>query len=126
MSLLAGAFAMAPHVNGGLVLGSLVGAVAFFALSQGAVMFVFISEVFPTAVRAKGQATGTFVHWVTAAAVTWTFPVVAKHSIAMVFGFFAAMMVLQFLFAWRMMPETKSTSLEDIEKTLLPLHRPEL
>jgi MFS transporter, SP family, xylose:H+ symportor len=118
LSLLAWAFSSGPHVNGRLVLGALVGSIAFFALSQGAVMFVFISEVFPNAVRAKGQALGTFVHWTMAAAVTWSFPVVAKHSVAGAFGFFAVMMVLQFFFVWCIMPETKTASLEDIGKRL--------
>jgi MFS transporter, SP family, xylose:H+ symportor len=114
LGLLAGAFANGPNVNGRLVLIALAGAIAFFALSQGAVMFVFISEIFPNTVRAKGQALGTFVHWSMAAMVTWSFPVVATRSVAGAFAFFAAMMALQFVFAWRMMPETKNTSLEDV------------
>ena len=61
-------------------------------------MFVFISEVFPNAVRAKGQALGTFVHWVDGGARSrGRFPVVAKHSVAGAFGFFAAMMVVAIL-----------------------------
>jgi hypothetical protein len=120
LSLLAGAFANGPSVNGRLVLSALIGAIAFFALSQGAVMFVFISEIFPNAVRAKGQALGTFVHWTTAALVTWSFPVVAKFSVASAFGFFAVMMVLQFVFALCVMPETRNTSLEDVGKQLAP------
>ncbi len=80
-------------------------------------MFVFISEVFPNAVRAKGQSLGTLVHWVMAAAVTQCFPLVAKHFVVAAFGFFGAMMVLQFLFAWYVMPETKGAALEDIGKT---------
>jgi MFS transporter, SP family, xylose:H+ symportor len=120
LSLLAVAFANGPDVNGRLVLGALIGAIAFFAMSQGAVMFVFISEIFPNAIRAKGQALGTFVHWSTAALVTWSFPVVASHSVAGAFGFFAAMMALQLLFVWRIMPETRNTSLEDIAGQLTP------
>ncbi len=121
MFLLAGAFSNGTNVNGtnvngGLVLGALIGFIAFFAMSQGAVMFVFISEVFPNAVRAKGQSLGTIVHWSMAAAVTQCFPWVAKHSVASAFGFFGVMMVLQFFFAWRMMPETKGAALEDIGK----------
>ena len=98
------------------MLGALIGSIAFFAMSQGAVMFVFISEVFPNAVRAKGQALGTFIHWSMAAMVTWSFPVVAERSVAGTFGFFAVMMVLQFLFVWKIMPETKGRALEDIGK----------
>lgn len=116
--VLAGAFANGQAVNGTLVLCALVGAVAFFAMSQGAVMFVFISEIFPNTVRGKGQALGTFVHWSAAAAVTWSFPVVAKHNVSGAFGFFGLMMVLQFFFAWCIMPETKNASLEEIENQL--------
>ena len=114
MFLLAGAFSGGENVNGGLVLGALIGFIAFFAMSQGAVMFVFISEVFPNAVRAKGQSFGTIVHWSMAAVVTQCFPWLAKHYVAGGFAFFGAMMVLQFLFAWYIMPETKDAALEDI------------
>jgi sugar porter (SP) family MFS transporter len=118
MFLLAAAFWDGQNVNGRLVLGGLIGFIAFFAMSQGAVMFVFISEVFPNAVRAKGQSLGTLVHWVMAAAVTQCFPLVAKHFVIAAFGFFGAMMVLQFFFAWWIMPETKGAALEDIGKTV--------
>ena len=61
-------------------------------------MFVFISEIFPNAVRAKGQSLGIFVHWSLAALITWRFPVYAKAGLAnWVFAFLAAMMVLQSL-----------------------------
>ncbi|MGO8691601.1 MAG: sugar porter family MFS transporter [Thermoguttaceae bacterium] len=121
LALVAAAFATA---QGGspahprLVLAGLIGSIAFFAMSQGAVTFVFISEVFPNAVRAKGQAFGTLVHWVMDTTVTWTFPVLAALSVAGVFGFFAVMMVLQFVFVWKIMPETKGAALEDLEKRL--------
>ncbi len=118
LAMVAGAFSNSAEGSGGLVLVAMIGFIAFFALSQGAVMFVFISEIFPNAVRAKGQAWGTFIHWSAAAAVSWTFPVVADVSVAGMFGFFALMMVLQFFFAWKIMPETKGTALEDIEKRL--------
>jgi MFS transporter, SP family, xylose:H+ symportor len=118
LGLLAGAFSSDPAAHGRLILGALMGSIASFALSQGAVMFVFVSEVFPNAIRAKGQALGTFVHWCMAAAVTWSFPIVADHSVANAFGFFAVMMVLQFFFAWKIMPETKGGALEDVETRL--------
>jgi sugar porter (SP) family MFS transporter len=118
LGLVAVTFANNPDQHEWLILGGLVGSIAFFAMSQGAVMFVFISEVFPNAVRAKGQAFGTVVHWSMAAAVTWSYPRVAGISVASVFGFFGAMMVLQFLFAWYVMPETKGSALEDIGKRL--------
>jgi len=118
LALVAVAFANNADRHEWLILGGLVGSIAFFAMSQGAVMFVFISEVFPNAVRAKGQAFGTLVHWSMAAAVTWSYPKMAGISVASVFGFFSAMMALQFFFAWRIMPETKGTALEDIGKRL--------
>ncbi len=101
-----------------LVLAGLLGFIAFHAIGQGAVIWVFISEIFPNAVREKGQALGSLTHWVLAAAVSWVFPVVARASGVLVFGFFAAMMFLQFLFALRLMPETKGFSLEALQRVL--------
>ncbi len=105
--------------SGGLVvLAGLLVFQASHAFSQGAVIWVFIAEIFPNAVRAKGQALGSFTHWFMAAVVSWTFPIVAERSGAWPFGFFAAMMGLQLLFAWKLMPETKGGTLEDIEARL--------
>lgn len=104
--------------SGGLVLAGLLGFIAFHAIGQGAVIWVFISEIFPNTVREKGQALGSFTHWVMAALVSFTFPVVAQASGGHAFAFFAAMMFLQFLFAWRLMPETKGLSLEALQTTL--------
>jgi sugar porter (SP) family MFS transporter len=121
LTLVGGAFSIGSGgsmASGRLLLVALIGSIGFFAISQGAVMFVFISEVFPNAIRAKGQAFGTFVHWSMAAIVTWTFPVVAERFVAGTFGFFALMMVLQLLFVWKIMPETKGGALEDIGKRL--------
>ncbi|WP_024460944.1 sugar porter family MFS transporter [Marinimicrobium sp. LS-A18] len=109
---------MAEEISGSLVLYGLLGFIAAFAISQGAVIWVFISEIFPNRVRAKGQAFGSFTHWFMAAAVSWLFPVFADGNGGLVFIFFGLMMVLQFLFVWKIMPETKGTSLEDLEYTL--------
>jgi sugar porter (SP) family MFS transporter len=103
------------HPNGVLVLGGLLGFIAAFAVSQGAVIWVFISEVFPSAVRGKGQALGSTTHWVMAAAITWAFPVFAAHVGGWVFAFFGAMMLLQFFWVWRVMPETNGVALEDMD-----------
>jgi sugar porter (SP) family MFS transporter len=94
--------------------------IAFFALSQGAVIWVFISEVFPNQVRAGGQALGSFTHWILAALIANAFPFVANRlGPETVFTFFCGMMVLQLLFVWRLMPETKGVSLEELEERLL-------
>jgi sugar porter (SP) family MFS transporter len=119
LGLVAAQFAGGPNAgtgSGAVVLAALLGYIAFFAFSQGAVIWVFLSEIFPNAVRAQGQALGTFTHWFMAAAVSWIFPVVAEGSATWVFGFFAAMMALQFVFAWTVMPETKGSTLEDVEQ----------
>ena len=94
--------------------------IAFFAFSQGAVIWVFISEIFPNAVRARGQALGSSTHWVMATVIAFTFPWFAEHlGGGNTFAFFCAMMVLQLIFVLRFMPETKGTSLEGVEKTLI-------
>jgi len=94
--------------------------IAFFAFSQGAVIWVFISEIFPTQVRAKGQTLGSTTHWVMAAVIAFSFPYLAeKVGGGNTFLFFAIMMVLQLLFVWKLMPETKGKSLEQIEHSLI-------
>jgi sugar porter (SP) family MFS transporter len=90
----------------------------FFAISQGAVIWVYISEVFPTRVRAKGQAIGTSTLWVMNALISAIFPVLAKKSSATPFFFFAAMMLIDFILVAAIYPETKGVSLEELEKRL--------
>jgi sugar porter (SP) family MFS transporter len=92
--------------------------IAFFALSQGAVIWVFISEIFPNSVRSKGQTLGSTTHWVMAWIVSGTFPIIVQkyeYGGAYAFALFAAISVLQLLFAWKIMPETKGKSLEQIQ-----------
>lgn len=92
--------------------------IAFFAFSQGAVIWVFISEIFPNKVRAKEQALGSFTHWFGAAIISWLFPIIAEHESiggGYAFMFFSLMMVLHLFFAWKVIPETKGKSLEEIE-----------
>lgn len=94
--------------------------IAFFAFSQGAVIWVFISEIFPNQVRAKGQTLGSSTHWIMAALIAFSFPYFAeKLGGATTFFFFATMMVLQLIFVWRFMPETKGKSLEQIESNII-------
>jgi sugar porter (SP) family MFS transporter len=112
------AWAFAAGRGGALVLASLIGYIAFFAFSQGSVIWVYLSEIFPNRVRARGQALGSFTHWFWAALVSWTFPVIAEVSGAMAFAFFAVMMVLQFVLVFLYLPETKGVSLEQIQRRL--------
>jgi len=101
-----------------IVLASLLVFIASHAFGQGAVIWVFISEVFPNRVRARGQALGSFIHWFMNAAIVWTFPMIAAKSGGHPFAFFAAMMVLQLLWVLWIMPETKGVSLEEIQRKL--------
>lgn len=106
-------FATATHPD--WLVWLLVGFIAFFAFSQGAVIWVYLSEVFPNLVRAKGQSLGSFTHWVMNALISSVFPVMAASSGAAPFVFFAFMMVVQFVVVFVFYPETKGFSLEQME-----------
>jgi MFS transporter, SP family, arabinose:H+ symporter len=101
-----------------LLIWPLMGYIAFFAFSQGAVIWVYISEVFPNAVRAKGQSLGSFTHWFMTALLSWIFPLLSAHSAAVPFGFFSIMMAIQFFVVLFVFPETKGVSLEDMQTKL--------
>jgi sugar porter (SP) family MFS transporter len=119
LGLVAQAF-YAHNFSGWSVIVYLLFYIAFFALSQGAVIWVFIAEIFPNQVRAKGQTLGSSTHWVMAAIIAFSFPMLAeKLGGGNTFLFFSIMMVLQLLFVWKVMPETKGKSLEQIERTLV-------
>jgi SP family arabinose:H+ symporter-like MFS transporter len=92
--------------------------IAFFSISQGAVIWVYISEVFPNRVRAKGQSLGSSSHWIMNALISLVFPILAARSGGIPFVFFAAMMVLQFVIVLRFFPETKGISLEQLQHKL--------
>jgi sugar porter (SP) family MFS transporter len=109
-------FSTQAHQN--LLVWLLVGFIGFFAFSQGAVIWVYLSEVFPTRVRAKGQSLGSFTHWAMNAIVSGTFPVIAASSGAAPFVFFAAMMVVQFFVVLVWYPETKGHTLEEMQHKL--------
>ena len=99
----------------------LIGFIAFFAFSQGAVIWVFISEIFPNAVRSQGGSLGSSTHWIMAAIIAWVFPIIVEGSASggfYCFVFFTIMMFLQLIFIWRVMPETKGRTLEEIQKDL--------
>ena len=108
------------HFNGWAVPVYLFIYIAFFAFSQGAVIWVFISEIFPTQVRAKGQTLGSTTHWFMAALIAFSFPYLAeKAGGGNTFFFFTVMMIAQLFFVWRLMPETKGKSLEQIGHNLV-------
>ena len=106
------------HQHEELLVWLLVGYIAFFAFSQGAVIWVYIGEVFPNRVRAKGQSLGSFSHWLMNGIISLVFPVMAAKSGGYPFVFFAAMMVLQFFVVLFFYPETKGESLEQLQKKL--------
>ena len=93
--------------------------IAAHSIGQGAVIWVFISEIFPNRHRAEGQTLGSFTHWIFAAALTTFFPkMVAAFPPGYVFSFFAGMMVLQLIWVKTMVPETKGVPLEQIQRQL--------
>jgi SP family arabinose:H+ symporter-like MFS transporter len=104
--------------NANLLLWLLIGFIASFAFSQGAVIWVYISEVFPTAVRSRGQSIGCSTHWIMNALISWAFPIVAISSKTAPFAFFSAMMLVQLIVVRVWYPETKGVSLELVEKRL--------
>ncbi len=98
----------------------IVGFIAFFAFSQGAVIWVFLAEIFPNKVRSKGQALGSFTHWIMNAIIGLLFPIaLAGFGGGDVFMFFAVMMIPFFFFVWKVMPETKGKSLEELERIVV-------
>ena len=99
----------------------LIGFIGFFAFSQGAVIWVFISEIFPNSVRSQGGALGSFTHWIMAAAISYAFPVIVEGSPSggyYSFIFYTVMMVLHLAFVWYYLPETKGKTLEKIQEEL--------
>lgn len=106
------------HFEGYMMLICICAYIAFFAVSLGATIWVVIAEVFPNSVRAQGQAFGSATHWVWSALLTWFFPMFLSIGGQYIFGIFAVMAALSFVFAlW--LPETKNKSLEQIQKELV-------
>lgn len=101
-----------------LLLPLLVFFIAAFAMSQGAVIWVYLSEVFPTNVRSKGQSLGSSSHWISNGIIANLFPYIAGYSKSLPFAFFAAMMVLQFFTVLFFYPETKGQTLESMQEHL--------
>jgi MFS transporter, SP family, arabinose:H+ symporter len=102
-----------------LLVWLLVAYIGFFAFSQGAVIWVYLSEVFPNLVRAKGQSLGSFTHWIMNAMISGVFPLLAATSGSIPFMFFAVMMVVQFFVVLMFYPETKGVSLEQMEERMV-------
>ena len=101
-----------------LLVWLLVGFIASFAFSQGSVIWVYLSEVFPNRVRAKGQSLGSLTHWLMNAAISFAFPTLAAWSKSIPFMFFSAMMVVQFVVVLLAYPETKGVTLEEMQRRL--------
>ena len=102
----------------GYLLLMLVTFIGFFAFSQGAVIWVYLSEIFPTAVRSRGQALGSATHWGMNAIIGQTFLMVAQYTLALPFVFFAICMVVQFFVVLLVFPETRGVELESMDKAL--------
>ena len=121
ISLTMVAFAFYSQLGSVVLLLSIMLFIASHAIGQGAVIWVFISEIFPNTVRANGQAFGTGIHWIFAALITLVGPIVIdvyKDNPWPIFAFFAFMMLLPLVFVLFMMPETKGLSLEEIESKM--------
>ena len=102
-----------------LVLAALALFIASHAFGEGSVIWVFLSEIFPSRIRAWGQSLGSLTHWTAAAIITWLFPgVVARIGPAAGFGFFFVCMVGLLLWVIFVMPETKGIALEDMDEHL--------
>jgi sugar porter (SP) family MFS transporter len=108
------------NIGGYLLLVMLIGFIGFFAASQGAVIWVLLSEMFPNNIRARGSAIGSFSHWFFNALLTFLFPVVAAATgIGYVFIFYAVATLISFFFFRAFLVETKGKSLEQLEKIVL-------
>lgn len=119
VSLAAVSWAFSNDIGGIVVVAFVFLFIASHALGQGAVIWVFIAEIFPNNVRTKGQSIGCGTHWVFAAMITLLMPyLLGQFNAQTIFGFFAAMMVLQLLWVLFVMPETKGRSLENLAEGL--------
>ena len=120
------AWAFYSHAGSAFLMTFLLLFIAAHAIGQGAVIWVFISEIFPNSIRAMGQSFGASVHWVFAAIITLVTPIFLDKDKGIfgkdpwpIFAFFAFMMVLQLVWVLTRMPETKNVSLEELEKKLI-------
>ena len=115
------AWLFSTHSHPGALVWILVTYIAFFALSQGAVIWVYIGEVFPNSVRSKGQGVGNASHWIMNTIIALEFPVVVHYlNTETPFVFFAVMTIVQFLVVLFTYPETKGQTLEALQRRLVP------
>jgi SP family arabinose:H+ symporter-like MFS transporter len=115
MSLAGVAWVFSTDTHQGLLVWFFMLFIGFFATSQGAVIWVYLAEVFPSRVRSKGQSVGSSSHWIMNAVIAGVFPYVAAKSHALPFVFFAGMMAVQFFVVLFVYPETKGRTLEEIQ-----------
>jgi len=113
-----GFYARGGEAAGWIVLTGFIVFIASHAFGQGAVIWVFISEIFPNTLRARGQALGSFTHWIMAAVISQTFPMFAEQLGWRIFAIYGICMVGQLIWVLLVMPETKGVSLEEIQKKL--------
>ncbi len=106
------------QAGGRVVLISIFVFSASHAFGQGSVIWVYLSEIFPNRVRARGQSLGSTTHWIAAALISWTFPLIAEVSGGYTFAFYAVCMVAQLIWVIFVMRETKGISLEEIQKQM--------
>jgi sugar porter (SP) family MFS transporter len=115
------AWLFATDSHPGALVWLLVVYIAFFSMSQGTVIWVYIGEIFPTSVRSKGQGVGSASHWIMNALIALEFPVVAHYmNTETPFVFFAVMTVVQFVVVLFVFPETKGQTLEELQRRLVP------
>lgn len=112
------AIVFATHQYANLLVWLLMAFIACFAISQGTVVWVYLSEIFPTSVRAYGQSVGSSSHWIMNAIISAVFPILAATSGAYPFVFFGLAMIVQFFVVLKMFPETKGVSLEQLQHQL--------
>ena len=123
LALFAWAF-LGQHFEGKLLMFLLIGFIAFFASSQGAVIWVLLAEMFPNNIRARGTSIGSFSHWFFNALISFLFPVIARHyqggrGIGAVFVVYAAVTFISYFYFKKYLTETKGKSLEELEKVMV-------
>lgn len=105
-------------IGSAALLPALIGFIAFFATSQGAVIWVYLSEIFPSTVRARGSGLGASTHWLLNALIAQAFPIVVAWSAGAPFVIFAVAMAVQFVVVLLVFPETKGVTLDEMDQRM--------